>query len=49
VKGKYEDTEDSNLLQNDDRDDDDDDDVLIIDTDEDLMKEMDQLLNDLKL
>jgi hypothetical protein len=35
------------LLQNDGGDD--DDDVLIIDTDEDLMKEMDQFLSELKL
>jgi hypothetical protein len=33
----------------DDDDDDDDDDVLVLDTDEELIKEMDELLNDLKL
>jgi hypothetical protein len=37
------------MLQNDKEDDDVDDDVLILDTDEDLMIEMDELLSDLKL
>jgi hypothetical protein len=37
------------MLQNDKEDDDEDDDVIILDTDEDLMIEMDELLNDLKL